>query len=162
MSTLWSWRDGHGQQQYSGMSVAFKQCSIGTKGPKCAKKISPTLLHPHQQPEPLILCRMDSCFHVVYTKFWPYTTWMSQQKLRPIRPGNLLLKPVWSLSSDLWHFHPQNCYSLDSFSFSDQIENHLNHISSPFWCSVWTSADRLEHVFMPKSIECISIYTIYV
>ncbi len=49
--------------------MAFKQCSIGTK---CAKNIfPPTLLH-HHQPEPLRQCGMDPCFHVLYTKFWPY------------------------------------------------------------------------------------------
>ncbi len=49
-------------------AVVFKRCSIGTK---CAKKISPTPLHPHQ-PEPLRQGRMDPCFHVLYAKFWPY------------------------------------------------------------------------------------------
>ncbi len=33
-------------------AVAFKLCSIGTKCPKCAKKIPPAPLH-HHQPEPL-------------------------------------------------------------------------------------------------------------
>ncbi len=55
--------------------------------PKCAKKISPTPLH-HHQPEPLRQGRMDPCFHVLYTKFWPYI-WMSPQKSRLIRPGNV-------------------------------------------------------------------------
>ncbi len=42
------------------------------RGPKCAKKISPTPLHHHHQPEPLRQGRMDPCFHVLYAKFWPY------------------------------------------------------------------------------------------
>ncbi len=42
------------------------------RGPKCAKKISPTPLHHHQQPEPLRQGRMDPCFHGLYAKFWPY------------------------------------------------------------------------------------------
>ncbi len=42
------------------------------RGSKCAKKISPTPLHHHQQPEPLRQGRMDPCFHVLYVKFWPY------------------------------------------------------------------------------------------
>ncbi len=46
--------------------MAFKRCS------KCAKKISPTPLHHHQQPEPLRQGRIDQCFHVLYTKFGPY------------------------------------------------------------------------------------------
>ncbi len=53
-------------------AVAFKRCSIGTKGPKVCPKISPTPLHHHHQPEPLRRGRMDPCFHVLYTKFWPY------------------------------------------------------------------------------------------
>ncbi len=51
-------------------------------GPKCAKKISPTPLHHHQQPEPLRQGRMDPCFHVLYAKFW-------LEKSRLIRPGNI-------------------------------------------------------------------------
>ncbi len=39
-------------------------------GPKCAKKISPTPLHHHHQPEPSRQGRMDPC--VLYAKFWPY------------------------------------------------------------------------------------------
>ncbi len=42
-------------------AVAFKLCTIGTKGPKCAKKISPTALHQHQ-PEPLRQGRMIHAF----------------------------------------------------------------------------------------------------
>ncbi len=48
--------------------MTFKRCSIGTK---FAKYISPTPLH-HHQPEPLRQGRMDPCFHVLYSKFWPY------------------------------------------------------------------------------------------
>ncbi len=60
------------------------------RGPKCAKKISPTPLHHHHQPEPLRQGRMDPCFHVLYTKFWPYPKfWKSQLKSRLIRPGNV-------------------------------------------------------------------------
>ncbi len=67
--------------------MVFKRCSIGSK---FAKKISPPPLHHlhQQQPEPLRQCRMDPCFHVLYTKFWAYI-WMSQQKSRLIRPGNV-------------------------------------------------------------------------
>ncbi len=38
--------------------------------------------------EPLRQGRMDPCFHVLYSKFWPYI-WMLQQKSRLIRPGNV-------------------------------------------------------------------------
>ncbi len=68
-------------KQYSGRLWRLNDASIGTKGP-------PTPLHHHHQPEPLRQGRMDPCFHVLYTKFWPYI-WMSQQKSRLIRPGNV-------------------------------------------------------------------------
>ncbi len=42
------------------------------RGPKCAKKISPTPLHHHQQLEPLRQGWIDPCFHVLYAKFWPH------------------------------------------------------------------------------------------
>ncbi len=33
------------------------------------------------------------------------------------------------------------------------IQSHLNSLSSPFRCLVWTSASRLHHILMPKCIE---------
>lgn len=36
---------------------------------KCTKKISPTLLYQHYQPELLIQDSTDSCFYNVYAKF---------------------------------------------------------------------------------------------
>jgi len=59
MGTLWSQRDGHGQQQYSGRLWRLNDAQLVLRGPKCAKKI-------------LIQGRMDPCCHVVDTKFWPY------------------------------------------------------------------------------------------
>ncbi len=50
------------------------------------------------------------------------------------------------------------------FKYSDQpiwhqqsfhVQSHLNTLSSPFWCSVWTSASRLHHIWMPKCIELL-------
>ncbi len=35
------------------------------------------------------------------------------------------------------------------------IQSHLNPLSSPFWCSVWTSASRLHHIKIPKCIELL-------
>ncbi len=69
--------------------VYLNDAQLVLRGPKCAKKISPTPLH-HHQPEPLRQGRMNPCFHVLYTKFWPYI-WMLQQKSRLIRPGNVFL-----------------------------------------------------------------------
>lgn len=42
ISKVWSWKDEHGQQQYSG-----RLCDVQfvLQGPKCTKKISPTPLH---------------------------------------------------------------------------------------------------------------------
>ncbi len=90
--------DGHGQQQYSGRLWCLNDVQLVLKGQKCAKKISPTPLHHHHQPEPLRQDRMEPCFHVLYAKFWPYI-WMFQQKSRL----NLLLsgfgESVWIVSS---------------------------------------------------------------
>ncbi len=62
----------HGRQQYSGRLWRLNNAQLVLRGPKCAKKISPTPLHHHHQPEPLRQGRMDPCFHVLYAKFWPY------------------------------------------------------------------------------------------
>ncbi len=35
------------------------------------------------------------------------------------------------------------------------IQSHLNPLSSPFWCSVWTSESHLHHIQMPKCIELL-------
>ncbi len=84
-------------------AVVFKRCSIGTK---CAKKISPTPLHHHHQPEPLRQGRTDPCFHVLYTKFWLYHLNVAAEiKTHQTRQhfSNLLLSnvgdPVWIVSS---------------------------------------------------------------
>ncbi len=58
--------NGHDQKQYSGRLWCLNDTQLVLKGPKCAKKISPTPLHPHHQPEPLRQGRMDPCFHVLY------------------------------------------------------------------------------------------------
>ena len=150
--------------------------------PKCAKKISPTLLH-HQQPE------QAGWIHALmfFTPNSDPTIWKSQQKSRP---GNVF--PIFycpflvhfycclSISSkQSGHFLnkaflltelPLTGYFLFFGPFSvnprrlclkipvDQqflkysvwyqqpchVQSHLNHHSSSFWCSVWTSADRSE------------------
>ncbi len=85
-------------------AVAFKQCLIGTKGPKCVKKISPTPLH-HHQPEPLRQGRMDPCFHVLFAKFWLYHLNAAEIETHQTRQrfSNLLLSnfgdSVWIVSS---------------------------------------------------------------
>ncbi len=55
------------------------------RGPKCAKKISPTPLHHHHQPELLKQGRMDPCFHVLYAKLWLYHLNAAEIKTRLIR-----------------------------------------------------------------------------
>jgi len=54
------------------LAVVFKWSSIATRSSKCAKKTTSTPLHHQCQSELLIQGRMDPCFHVVYSKFWPY------------------------------------------------------------------------------------------
>ncbi len=58
--------------------------------PKCAKKISLTPLHHHHQPEPLRQGRMIHAF-MFFTANSDPSIWMSQQKWRLIRPGNIFL-----------------------------------------------------------------------
>ncbi len=52
--------------------MELNDAQLVLRGPKSAKKISPTPLHHHHQPEPLRQGRMDPCFHVLYAKFCPY------------------------------------------------------------------------------------------
>lgn len=56
--------------------MGFKP-SVGIKGPKCAKKIA----LPYQA-EPLIEVRMDPCFDIVYTNFWPHYLNAAAEMLR--------------------------------------------------------------------------------
>ncbi len=74
--------------------------------------------------------------------------------------SSLTILPIllWPLTSTR-PFHPHNCCSLDIFCFSHHslyhslwhqqtfhVQSHLNPLSSPFWCSVWTSSSRLHHI----------------
>lgn len=34
-----------------------------------------------------------------------------------------------------------------------QVQSHLHHVSSPFWCLAWTSAGRLDCVYMSKCTD---------
>ncbi len=54
------------------VDVAFKLCSIGTKGPKVCQENIPHTITQHHHPKTLRQNRMDPCFHVLYTEFWPY------------------------------------------------------------------------------------------
>ncbi len=92
---------GHVEQQYSDRLWHVNDAQLVLSGSKSAKKISPTPLYHHHQPELLIQGRMDPCFHVVYAKFWPYhlnvTAELRLQTRQPF--SNLLLssfgEPVW-------------------------------------------------------------------
>ncbi len=74
------------QQQYSGRLWCLNDAQLVLRGPKCAKKISPTPLHNHH-PELLRQGRMDPCFHVLYAKFWPDHLNVAAERL--IRSGNI-------------------------------------------------------------------------
>ncbi len=96
----------HGQQQYSGRLWRLNDAQLVLRGSKCAKKISPTPLHHYHQPEPLRQSRMDPCFHVLYTKFWPYHLNVAAEiETRQIRQRFSILllsnfgEPVWILAS---------------------------------------------------------------
>ncbi len=52
--------------------MALNDAQLVLRGPKSAKKISPTPLHHLHESEPLRQGRMDPWFHVLYAKFWPY------------------------------------------------------------------------------------------
>ncbi len=91
---------GHGQQQYSGRLWRLNNAQLVLRGPKCAKKISPTPLHHHQQPEPLRQGRMDLYFHVLYAKFWRYHLNVAAEIEKFLPPFPFLSwqerHPVWS------------------------------------------------------------------
>ncbi len=87
-----------GQQQYSGRLWSLNNAQLVLRGPKCVKKISPTPLHLHHQPEPLRQGRMDPCFHVLYAKFWPCHLNVAAEietHHRRQRFSNLVLSNFW-------------------------------------------------------------------
>ncbi len=95
------------QQQYSGRMWRLNDAQLVLRGPKCAKiYIPPHHLHHHQQSELLRHGRMDPCFHVLYTKFWPYNlNGAAEIETHQTRQcfSNLLLsnfsEPVWIVAS---------------------------------------------------------------
>ncbi len=86
--------------------MAFKLCSIGTKGPKVCQENIPFTITPPSPPAWTVETRMNPCFYVLYAKFWPYRlnlaaeieTHQTRQRF-----SNLLLsnfgEPVWIVDS---------------------------------------------------------------
>lgn len=66
---LWSWRDGHDQQQYSGKLWCLDNADLELKGSKCAKK---SLSHTIPPASPTRSAGTRLHFRVVYAKCWPY------------------------------------------------------------------------------------------
>ncbi len=81
-------RDGHGPQQYSGRLWHLSDTQLVVGGPKCAKKISPTPLHHHHQPEQFNKGGWIHAFMLFTPNSGP-TIWMSQLKSRIMRLGNI-------------------------------------------------------------------------
>ncbi len=84
-------------------STTSQMCSIGLRFGDCGLVNSTSFkmiwalchgtLH-QQQPEPLIQGRIDPCFHVVYSKFWPYHShFAAETEVNQTKPpfSNLLL-----------------------------------------------------------------------
>ncbi len=96
---------------HKGMDMVSNNTQVGCgvndaqlvlRGPKCAKKTSPTPLHDQHQPEPLRQGRIDPCFHVLYAKFWPYylnvaaeiKTHQTRQRFSNLLLSNFVLRLV--------------------------------------------------------------------
>ncbi len=139
--------------------MVFKRCSIGTKGPKVYQENIPTPLHHHHQPEPLRQGRMDPCFYVLYAKFWPYhlnvaaeiETHQTRQRF-----SNLLLSnfgdPV-SLDQQFLKYSDQPVWRQKPF----HIQSHINPLSYPFWCSIWTSASFFTTYRCLNALSCCHV-----
>jgi len=122
--------------------VVFNRCSISTKRLKvCQHKIphhystsSPN--HWPRQDGPMILPKFTQILS-------PFQTILSELEEmfkceNPTRSAvSEILRPA-RLAPTPYH-----------------IQSHLNHLNSSFWCSVSTSADRLDHVYMPKCTELL-------
>lgn len=65
-------RAGHGQQQHLGRLRHSYDAQLVLRSANIKEKTSLTSLYQQQLPELLMQGRMDKCFHVVYTKSWPY------------------------------------------------------------------------------------------
>ncbi len=113
------------------------------RGPKCAKKISPTPLHHQYQPEPLRRGRMDPCFHVRYAKFWPYhlnvTAEIETHQTRQ-RFSNLLLSRLWWVLCELYPPFPVLNWQERHPVWSSAAVAHLLQGSNVLCVQRWYSA----------------------
>lgn len=132
---LWPWREGCGLQLYSGRLRHLNNAQLVLGGPKCAKKIPP-----HRYTTSISLNHCSS--------------WMLMQKSRREWIFELLLtldllQPGWSFNkAGLPKELPLSrwCH-LSSFKMVVCVVCGLsNHLSSPLWCSIWTSAAPIDHV----------------
>lgn len=96
-----------------------------------------------------------SCYQLKAIWLWPLAS--SSRKLPLTRPFS-----VNSIEMVVWRKIPENCQfflkklkltCLDQPVYTQggsRCQIHLNHFSSLFWCSAWTSAGHLDHACIPN------------
>lgn len=132
--SLWPWRDGCGLHLYSGRLRHLNNAQLVLGGPKCAKNIPP-----HRYTTSISLNHCSS--------------WMLMQKSRLEWLFELLL--ALHLLHQAWPFNkaglpkePPLSRWCHLSSFKMVVCCLLNHLSSPLWCSIRTSAAPIDHVYL--------------